>query len=91
MPTMAEPNRSPYVAKPCHGMSPWAYAHVMVGQWLARRAALRRELLWEGFGLLSPGTFAHPVVDGKTDVSLVGDHKSAVIESRFIHLSKLVR
>jgi phenylacetic acid degradation operon negative regulatory protein len=29
----------------------------------AKRAALRRELLWEGFGVLSPGTFAHPSGD----------------------------
>lgn len=29
----------------------------------ARRAALRRELLWEGFGVLCPGTFAHPSGD----------------------------
>ncbi len=30
---------------------------------VARRAVLRRELLWEGFGVLSPGTFAHPSGD----------------------------
>jgi phenylacetic acid degradation operon negative regulatory protein len=29
----------------------------------ARRASLRRELLWEGFGVLCPGTFAHPSGD----------------------------
>jgi len=30
------------------------------GNGLAERAELRRELLWEGFGLIAPGLFAHP-------------------------------
>jgi len=29
----------------------------------SRRSALRRELIWEGYGVLSPGTFAHPAGD----------------------------
>jgi len=30
------------------------------GNGLVERAELRRELLWEGFGLIAPGLFAHP-------------------------------
>jgi len=30
------------------------------GNGLVERAELRRELLWEGFGLVAPGLFAHP-------------------------------
>ena len=30
------------------------------GNGLAERAELRRELVWEGFGMIAPGLFAHP-------------------------------
>ncbi len=30
---------------------------------LAERAELRRELVWEGFGVIAPGVFAHPQTD----------------------------
>ena len=31
-----------------------------IGNGLAERAELRRELIWEGFGMIAPGLFAHP-------------------------------
>lgn len=30
---------------------------------MAERAELRRELLWEGFGMMAPGLFAHPQIE----------------------------
>ncbi|MEI2417333.1 phenylacetic acid degradation operon negative regulatory protein PaaX [Orrella sp. JC864] len=33
---------------------------------LAERAELRRELVWEGFGVVAPGVFAHPQADAGT-------------------------
>ena len=30
---------------------------------MAERAELRRELLWEGFGMVAPGLFAHPQIE----------------------------
>lgn len=32
---------------------------------LAERAELRRELLWEGFGMVAPGLFAHPQTEAR--------------------------
>ena len=33
---------------------------------MAERAELRRELLWEGFGMMAPGLFAHPQIASGT-------------------------
>ncbi len=32
----------------------------------AARGALRKELLWEGYGVIAPGVFGHPASDAKT-------------------------
>jgi len=47
------------------GAQPWDGEWTLVllprtGNGLAERAELRRELLWEGFGMIAPGVFAHP-------------------------------
>ncbi|WMD23500.1 phenylacetic acid degradation operon negative regulatory protein PaaX [Achromobacter seleniivolatilans] len=35
------------------------------GNGLAERAELRRELVWEGFGMIAPGLFAHPHTEAR--------------------------
>ncbi|KOF53094.1 MULTISPECIES: phenylacetic acid degradation operon negative regulatory protein PaaX [unclassified Achromobacter] len=36
-----------------------------IGNGLAERAELRRELVWEGFGMIAPGLFAHPHTEAR--------------------------
>ncbi|MDK9713260.1 MAG: phenylacetic acid degradation operon negative regulatory protein PaaX [Sulfuritalea sp.] len=52
----------------------------------AQRDALRRELLWEGFGVIAPGVLAHPYADNESVLDILqatGTHdKVVVIEGR---------
>ncbi|MDE2362939.1 MAG: phenylacetic acid degradation operon negative regulatory protein PaaX [Hyphomicrobiales bacterium] len=46
------------------------------------REALRKELLWQGFGVIAPGVFAHPSGDTESLVELLqnaGAHDKAVV------------
>ncbi len=37
-----------------------------------QRARLRKELLWEGFGMIAPSVFGHPSTDGETLEDILG-------------------
>ncbi len=48
----------------------------------AQRDALRRELLWEGFGILAPGVLAHPYADADSLLDILqgtGAHDKVVV------------
>lgn len=48
----------------------------------ARRDALRRELLWEGFGIIAPGVLAHPAANSDSLLDILqdtGTHDQVVV------------
>ncbi len=50
-----------YVGPPQEWNGEWTLVALpRTGNGLAERAELRRELVWEGFGMIAPGLFAHP-------------------------------
>lgn len=57
-------SRRIYTPPPSNWNGEWTLVVLTkAGNGVAERAELRRELEWEGFGLLAPGIFAHPTAD----------------------------
>lgn len=55
-----------YVGAPRDWNGEWTLVALpRTGNGLAERAELRRELVWEGFGMIAPGLFAHPHTEAR--------------------------
>ncbi|MFY1932268.1 phenylacetic acid degradation operon negative regulatory protein PaaX [Achromobacter xylosoxidans] len=55
-----------YVGAPREWNGEWTLVALpRTGNGLAERAELRRELVWEGFGMIAPGLFAHPHTEAR--------------------------
>ena len=55
-----------YEGPPQEWNGEWTLAALpRTGNGLAERAELRRELVWEGFGMIAPGLFAHPHTEAR--------------------------